>query len=117
MDNIATPITSKISEFYMTKDREGVKKWLSDESNYTNSINEILRRTDYVLYFLPLLSGEKIASLIATNELILKLAMRLANIRPNVKAVIENMISRHQDVAIVNELKSQKERLQKLNMY
>jgi hypothetical protein len=99
-----TPIAEKVAELY-NKDKATAKVWIANENNYADSVNIILSKSNYTLYFLPLMPEEKIAMLISSNDTVSKLAVRLGMNDPQIAAIIEQIIKTGQNKAVVESLK------------
>lgn len=100
-----TPIAEKVAKFYNTQDVDGAKAWIAEENNYSDSLNLILAKSNYTLFYLPVMPEEKIASLICSNEQCRKLAVRISLTHPAIKTVIDGIIENGQNKDIVDILK------------
>ena len=61
------PIKKQLKKHYESKDADQAREFLAKENNYAASIAHILKTKKYLEYYLPLLSQEKLASLLAQN--------------------------------------------------
>ena len=100
-----TPVVQTINKLYAEKNADKTRKWLADENNYQSSINEILKRSNRIAYFVPLMPEEKIATLIACNETVRKLCVKMSKNNPDVKEIIETIIESGQNDKLVATLK------------
>jgi hypothetical protein len=61
------PVEVKLNTFIKEQDSKGAKHFLADENNYDQAIKFILKSARYKKFFLPLLSPEKISSLMCDS--------------------------------------------------
>src|SRR5690606_36331595 len=62
------PITEKLETLMRSKDTAEARTFLSNENNYASAMMYILESDTLMAYFLPLLSKEKLASLMADQD-------------------------------------------------
>ena len=62
------PITERLEELLTKKDREGAKKFLENENNFASAMKHIPQSATLMEFFMPLMTKEKLASLMDTNE-------------------------------------------------
>lgn len=62
------PITEKLETLMRSKDTAEARTFLSNENNYASAMKYILESDTLMAYFLPLLSKEKLASLMADQD-------------------------------------------------
>ena len=81
------PADEKLREFFKTNDLDGAKKFLQVENNYSNCLKYIVEtlpkdipNSDWAGFFLPVLSPEKLSSLIAVNRFAYKFVLKNTNI-------------------------------------
>ena len=100
----ASPVEDTINKFQQEDNKAGAAAWLKNENNYTASINTVLKRTHRAAFFIPLMPDEKIASLIATNDIAMNLAIAQYNSNPKMKEIVDNIISWGQNKAVTDKL-------------
>ena len=62
------PITERMEELLTKKDREGAKKFLENENNFASAMKHIPQSATLMEFFMPLMSKEKLASMMDINE-------------------------------------------------
>ena len=61
-------ITKKMKKLFDDKDTTEAKKFLTVENNFSACIDHIIKKNDYVHFFTPLMSDEKVSSLIGKHK-------------------------------------------------
>lgn len=67
------PTTEVLNRCFTKQDSAAAYTFLNDENNYASAISLIVKNNKYIEFFLPLVSKEKIVSLMSSNEGVLKL--------------------------------------------
>lgn len=97
------PIQKQINEAIKTP--ENAKKFISSENNYAASILHIIKETKYMEVFLPLITPEKLSSLLIVHENVRDHLTKNAAKQPIFSKVISDVIQANQSKKIVNKLK------------
>lgn len=64
------PITKKLKQLFEDNNIADSKKFLAVENNYAACINVIIKSKDYMKFFIPTLTDEKISSLIVKHKIV-----------------------------------------------
>lgn len=59
------PMSERVDKLFANKNNEETKKFLENNNNYTEAYKFITSTKDYMKYFIPLLSSEKISTIIS----------------------------------------------------
>lgn len=100
------PIKKQLKKHYEDQDPAKAKKFLSQENNYAASIPHILKTKKYIEYFLPLLSQEKLASLIGTNTAARKHIAKESGKIDTFRDTIKHVMAASGNRRLVRELKN-----------
>ncbi|HVI39656.1 MAG TPA: MoxR family ATPase [Anaerovoracaceae bacterium] len=63
-------ISKKMKKVFDDKDADEAKKFFSVENNYSACVDHIAKKKEYVQFFLPILSDERVSSLISKYKLV-----------------------------------------------
>ena len=74
------PTSDKLAQFIKSNNKDDARSWLSNENNYASALKYILNSKTLMEWFVPLLSKEKIASLISSHEKTCKYVMNNMNL-------------------------------------
>jgi len=88
-----------------SKNIEDAKKFISIENNYAAAIQYVIKNDKYMNIFLPLLSEEKLASLLAAHKSVMEYMASMTNQFPIFGNVITNIINANQSKKLVKTLK------------
>ncbi len=61
------PIKSKLQQFFTSGDKEKAKKFLAVDNNYNNALPLIVENQEFIDFFIPLISNERLVSIATSN--------------------------------------------------
>jgi len=94
-------IAAKLRNLYKDGDKEKVKQFLAIENNYTASIDAIINKSEYMIFFLPLIEDEKIVSLMAKNAKVMNFLLKN---NTQFKTLLIEVVKAGQNKRLVNKI-------------
>jgi len=99
-----TPALIKLREFMDNGDKEGAKKFLDTENNYSYVIDEIKNNPSMIKFFIPLCPSEKINSLISSSQTVATWALRNYGSHPTIKNALQEIHDAGTDRVLVKNI-------------
>ena len=87
-----TPAVNKLKGIFTTKNKAEGMAFLADEDNYSQTLAAIVDKKGLCEFFLPLMPDEKIAKLIAENDMARNTALWNYEKEPKLKEVLEEIV-------------------------
>ena len=81
----------KLDNFFRTEDKEGARKFLLNENNFTNVQEDIIKNKERQIFFLPLIGKERLMSLCSNNIRMRMLVLHHSPKYEEFKNVIDNL--------------------------
>jgi hypothetical protein len=79
-------------------EKEEAKAFINDVNNYSNCIPDIVKNNDYMLFFLPHLNAEKLASLMSSDPAVRQFIREKVNNKPASKNKADANVAEDEDV-------------------
>lgn len=119
MELSSGPISEKIKSIFDSKNKEEAEKFLINENNYTSSINKIISNKEYLRFFLPLVSDEKLLSLMSDNnvqkDILANISDYYAKLYPIIKNIQSSRIKKNFVKNLLKELTNHHKKLNPVN--
>jgi len=87
----SSPVSSRMLEYYRKKDVDGARLFINNENNYNAVIDRITTNTSHSKFYIPLMSEEKISSLIAKNVFLRNIIVNLSISDQRVTSILTNV--------------------------
>lgn len=104
MDLSAIPVKQTLATFFNDMDADGARDWLLNDNNYFSAADEIFSNIAMYEFFVPLFPKEKISMILAGTDQKSKAVYDLSKKHPEMKAVIDDIISSGQNKGLVETL-------------
>jgi len=119
MELSSGPISEKIKSIFDSKNKEEAEKFLINENNYTSSINKIISNKEYLRFFLPLVSDEKLLSLMSDNnvqkDILANISDYYAKLYPIIKNIQSSRIKKNFVKNLLKELTNHHKKINPVN--
>ena len=109
------PITETIEQLMKTKDKNEAKSFLSNENNFHSAIKYILQSPTMMKFFLPVLSKEKISSLVCEHDVVINFILKNINEENIFLDVCNDILKANQNHNIIKKIRKTLTENQDLN--
>jgi len=99
------PLIAIIEELMKTKNKVEAKSFISNENNYASAIKYIIESDTMMKFFMPLLSREKIASVILENDSVINFVLKNIKEEEVFMDLCNDIIKANQNQALVKKIR------------
>ena len=98
------PVKDKLKELFDSRNTDEAKSFLAVENNYSAAVQHLTSKADWMEFFVPLLSSEKLSSLCASDAKVLKLAQRLDGTDASITKTLDEICAANQNKSLVQAI-------------
>lgn len=99
------PINERLDKFIQTNDVNGARNFLQIENNFSSAISCLLKKDEYINFFVPLISNEKLVLLMSKYNKIMNHVTSNVEKIPHYQQIIDNIITANQSKKLIRQLK------------
>ena len=99
------PVMDRLRELMSTNNKDEARKFVTTENTYAAAVNYIVNEEVFRDYFLPLMSDEKISSLIVAEDAVFDWTMKHVDTNESLRAIVAEILTADQNKALTKKLK------------
>ena len=99
------PVADRLKQLMEADNKEEARKFVTTENTYAAAIGYIVGNTAFRNFFLPMMSDEKISSLIASEEAVCDWVIDHVDTQESLRAIISEILTADQNKPLVKKLK------------